>query len=454
MRIGTVPLLTSEGGVYQYNLTILRVLHNWKSAEREFVVFTDDVSLLPDDLSNDELGWTIRPLMPPPQTRSLRQRRLDHLREIVGEGPHRQVWRRLRQKLQRDPVHTQVDEAVIDPDCVRWQPSMTQWFNECGIDFMFHPNHLTLSFEARTPFVMTVHDLQHRLQPEFPEVSANGVWEEREYLFRNAARYADLLLADSEVGKEDILNCYGRFGITADRIRVLPYVPGVQPGIVPEELSKTVREIYQLPEDYLFYPAQFWPHKNHARIVRALDLIKKEHSLRLPIVFCGSKTGEIREQTFQEFSKLADSLGLNQQIHYLGYLPDEHMAALYAGARALVMPTFFGPTNIPILEAWVFGCPVVTSDIRGVREQVGDAAMLVDPRSVESIADGIYRVWTDDRLRSMLVERGKRQAAAYTPDDFSQRLIDILQEGSLRIFSNRRQVGNTWNRFWRKHEPC
>ena len=74
--------------------------------------------------------------------------------------------------------------------------------------------------------------------------------------------------------------------------------------------------------------------------------------------------------------------------------------------RALVMPTFFGPTNIPILEAWAFGCPVLTSDIRGIREQVGDAAVLVNPRSVEAIADGIYRLWTDENLGRMLGERG------------------------------------------------
>ena len=72
---------------------------------------------------------------------------------------------------------------------------------------------------------MAIHDLQHRLQPEFPEVSANGEWERREYRFRNGARYATLLLADSEVGKEDLLNFYGPYGVTPDRVKVLPFIP-------------------------------------------------------------------------------------------------------------------------------------------------------------------------------------------------------------------------------------
>src|SRR5439155_10489593 len=116
--------------------------------------------------------------------------------------------------------------------------------------------------------------------------------------------------------------------------------------------------------------------------------------------------GGIREQTFHETMSLSCQLGIGKDIHYFGYVPDEDMSAMYAEAEALVMPTFFGPTNIPILEAWAFGCPVLTSDIRGIREQVNDAAVLVDPRSVESIAEGLYRLWADENLRRTLVEGG------------------------------------------------
>jgi glycosyltransferase involved in cell wall biosynthesis len=281
---------------------------------------------------------------------------------------------------------------------------------------------------------MAVHDLQHRLQPEFPEVSANGKWEWREHLFRNGTRYATLLLADSEVGKEDILNFYGPYGVTPDRVKVLPFLPAsylVQD--VSESERLRVRTSHQLPERYLFYPAQFWPHKNHVRIVQALGLLKEEHGVEIEVVFCGSHTGEIRERTFREVMSLSCRLGLEKDIHYLGYVPDQDMSGIYAGAVALVMPTFFGPTNIPILEAWAFGCPVLSSDIRGIRAQVQDGGVLVDPRSVESIADGIYRLWTNDTLSQTLVERGRRRLAAYTPADYQQRLIQILEEAKMSV---------------------
>ena len=104
------------------------------------------------------------------------------------------------------------------------------------------------------------------------------------------------------------------------------------------------------------------------------------------------------------------------------------MGGLYAGATALVMPTCVGPTYIPILEAWVFDCPVLTSDIRGTREQVGKAAVLVDPSSAESIADGIYQLWTNANLCRTLAQRGQQRLASYTPTDYSRRLRETIQE--------------------------
>jgi len=115
-------------------------------------------------------------------------------------------------------------------------------------------------------------------------------------------------------------------------------------------------------------------------------------------------------------------------------VPDEDMSGLYAGAVALVIPLFLAIANIPILEAWAFSCPVLTSDIRGVREQVGDAGLLVDPYSVEAIAGGIYRLWTDEALCGELAEQGRRRLANYsTLEDFRQGLADIVHEATERV---------------------
>jgi glycosyltransferase involved in cell wall biosynthesis len=136
---------------------------------------------------------------------------------------------------------------------------------------------------------------------------------------------------------------------------------------------------------------------------------------------------------------LAHRLGLSDQVHHLGRVPDEVMSGLYAEALALVMPTFFGPTNIPPLEAWAFGCPVLCSDIRGIREQIGDAGLLVPPRSTEAIAEGMYRLWTDRHLRHQLAARGRRRLAEYTPEDFRRRLADIICQANELVCGSRCQ---------------
>lgn len=432
MRIGIVPVLSGlGGGLYQHSLNMLRALNELPSerGEDEFALFIPDPEARHPIITSLEMnGWTVKSLATPSLT--LKRQALNMLRRIVGERLPRQVWRWLRWRLQQ--------RKLLEPEAVRSNQEVSQWFRRCQIDLMLYTAPTSLSFEAGIPYVTFIMDLQHRLQPHFPEVSANGEWESREYLFRNAIRYATLLIVDSEVGKEDVLFFYGSYGATPDRIKVLPYLPTYYLSTKVADAEKhRVREKYKLPERYLFYPAQFWPHKNHAGIIQGLEHLERTHGLEIPIVFCGSYTGKVREDHFQLVMNMAQRGGIANQIHYLGYVLDEDMSGLYAGATALVMPTFFGPANIPPLEAWAFGCPVLTSDIRGIREQMGDAAILVDPRSVEAMAEGIYRLWTDEKLRRTLTERGQQRLATFTIGNYRQRLAEILEEAKARVCSEK-----------------
>lgn len=469
MRIGIVPVLNGfGGGVYQYSLAMLRALEAWQDrrAGDACAMFTAEFDSPALSECRDR-GWEVHGFRAPPSgSRVWRHRTLEILRHLAGEGLHRNAWRWYRRREGARPTKSDsatpkggaVTAPIHDLDLIRARPQVGRWFARCGIELMLYPYPDPLSFECGIPYILAIHDLQHRLQPEFPEVSADGMWEKQEYLFRNGAKHATLILVDSEVGKEDVLDCYGAYGVTPERVKVLPFLPSSYlTRDVPAEHRRRVQSVYGLPDRYLFYPAQFWPHKNHARIVRALGLIEKREGLRIPIVFCGARDLEIRERTFREVASLIDQLNLGREVRHLGFVPNEDMSALYAGAEGLVMPTFFGPTNIPVLEAWSFGCPVLTSDIRGIREQVGDAAVLADPRSIESIADQIRRLWTDESLRQTLIQRGRQRLAAYTVADYQERLTVILDEAKSCIHSkkqnrsrwlNRKQAGrrNWWNR--------
>ena len=413
MNLGVVPYLDPHGGgTYQHTLAFMEALA--RRADRgvdNFTVFLRDAS----DRDRVPRTWTTQMLSPAAGFR--------HALRRLGGSWGRRVWRELR-PARGTPV---APETIRDDEAARAR------LLAAGIELMLYPTVDPLSFEAGLPYVMTVHDLQFKLQPHWPEFAdVSNHWD---YLLRFGVRWATLLIVDSEVGREDVLQLYDG-QITADRVKVLPYLPAVDLSHVPLPKDVTrVRNTYDLPERYLFYPAQFWPHKNHARIVKAIAVLRDRHNLTAPIALAGTWTGGVRARTHEDVMALASQLGVASLVHCLGYVPDEDLAALYAGAVALVMPTFFGPTNIPVLEAWSLRCPVLTSGIRGIREQVGEAAILVDPTDIESIAEGIRRLWTEDALRRTLVQRGRERIAVYPPQEFRRRFDAIVDEAVDRVRS-------------------
>lgn len=418
MRIAIVPnSVSSVGGAYQYSLAVLAALGESTVSARNnqytlLIGSGREIEYL--DEYRSRWGLTRLPI-------STRERLKGIIENSVCKGWLSEKATHLAYRL--------APEFLMDPDRVLRNRTGRHFLEQLGIDWTFYTMPNSQSFEIGLPYVMPIHDLQHRLQPEFPEVSAHGAWEHREYLYRNGTRHATLILADSEIGKEDILEYYGSYGITSDRVKVLPYVP--PPYLsrdVPQHVRKQVRETYRLPEQYLFYPAQFWPHKNHVRTVQALGLLKKQFGTEVHLVLCGTYSGVVRTREFEKMMREVKRLRLTQQIHYLGYVSNNIISSLYADAVALVIPTFFGPSNIPILEAWLFGCPVLTSEIRGIREQVGEAGLLVDPTSVEAIADGIRRLWEDEGLRAELSRRGTERLGADGPQRFSATLGGIIDE--------------------------
>jgi len=426
MHLGFVPVLSgSGGGIHQYSLTMLRSLMEIVREGRghELAVFANDLQH-PEVVRAGAAGCSIHPLFPP----TLKWKLAAAVQRCVGEDRAAEWWTRRQFAKAGSRSADGVPEISVLPDPAR------SWFARCGAELMLFPWSSTLAFESGVPYIFTIHDLNHRRHSEFPEVSADGEWERREYRYRNGIRHATLLIADSETGKEDILEFYGDCGATAGRIKVLPYRP-VHAGesAVSEDERERVRELYGLPPRFIFYPAQFWPHKNHQRVVEALALLRRDRGLQVETVFCGSHGGRLRAGTYRKVMDTARTLGIRSQVHSLGYVPEGDMPGLYAAAEALVMPTFFGTTHLPFLDAWSSGCPVVTSDLRGIREQVGDAAVRVDPASVESIADGLQRFWREKTLRHDLLSKGQRRLSRYTSSDYREKLEGILQEAGSRM---------------------
>ena len=294
---------------------------------------------------------------------------------------------------------------------------------EQNLDLVFYPTSSNLSFFAHIPSVVSVHDLQHRLNPQFLEVSAGGRWEHREYGFTNINLQAFRILVDSEIGKEDWLSFYPT---TPNRVIPLPYIPSSD--LTPKINAQTLRSIakkLKLPPRFIYYPAKFWPHKNHLNLLKSLAMLKK-HGKKVHLVLTGSKDADF--SSYPAVEKYIRQSKLNDQIHYLGFVTDQELAALYKLAEALIMPTYFGPTNIPVLEAWIMGTPVITSDIRGCRDQLGDAGLLAHPSKPKEIAAAIAKIYSSQALRQRLINKGRRRVNLWTQSDFTDRIRAIIKD--------------------------
>ena len=290
--------------------------------------------------------------------------------------------------------------------------------SDLGIELMWF---ITPDFpEVDIPFIFTIWDMQHRLQPWFPEVSRNGEWLRREEFYSTAIRRAYAVIAGTEAGKTEIANFYG---IPPNRIKLIPHPSPTFALNASKDTSRDVLAKYHIPEGYLFYPAQFWPHKNHVGLLLALSLLRENYGLKLPVVFVGTDWGNLKY-----VRQTADNLGLSSQTHFLGFVPRDDMIGLYRNAFALTYVTFFGPENLPPLEAFALGCPVIASNVAGSHEQLGDAALLVDPKDEGQIANAVKRLYNDPILRDTLVTRGIARASKWTAEDYVRSVLALIDD--------------------------
>jgi len=416
MRIGIARSLADSvsGGVFQYEIVLLKALGELASRYPEEFIYllynANDLAVLASTGALNYNGIQVVPL-----SKSSPQQR-----------PPEDFL------MQRPPT-----PLPIDPNTVNFDYGTAEALTKNNVDLLLVLSPNIPAFSFRRPFVIPIFDLNHRLQPEFPEVSAFGEANRREHFYINTCKFATLILVDSEIGKTDVLRFYGHL-VNEDRIRVLPYYPPILNRALPDaQECARVRMKYNLPSRYFFYPAQFWAHKNHALILHAIKLIADRSGEAVSVVFCGAYWNYPMAHNFKELMTLAAKLGIADRVRYLGSVPDEDMAALYALSTGLVMPTFFGPTNIPPLEAWYFGRPVITSDIRGAREHNGDASLLIDPRSPEGLAEAMCQVWRDENLSAELVARGKKRLTSYSWISFVDSIAAIMTEACERVRAGR-----------------
>jgi glycosyltransferase involved in cell wall biosynthesis len=256
------------------------------------------------------------------------------------------------------------------------------------------------------PFVFTVFDLIHL---QFPEESGAAKRLYYRLHVKPAVRRAVTVLTGSEFSRARIVEWSG---VDADRVVVIRAAAG--DGFVPDG------EPHDPGYPYLLYVGNHKPHKNLARLIRALAQLRDGSSLRL--LLAGPAEPDLLRR--------ARTIGVADRLVFLGHVPDERLPALYRGAVAFVFPSLHEGFGLPPLEAMACGTPVVSSLATSLPEVVGDAAVAVDPYDVDSIAAGIDRIVGDEQLRRELRARGIARAARFSWDETAQRTWEALHRAS------------------------
>ena len=275
------------------------------------------------------------------------------------------------------------------------QNYLDSFLSKHSIDLVHFVNPSRLAnFLEKHPYTTTVWDLCHRDELDFPEVRSDREFERRESFYKTLLPKATAILVDSPESRQKLSH---RYGVDLNRVEVMPFLPAPR-------IEGSDSKASSITEKYILYPAQLWPHKNHAYILRALKILK-DQGTTLHAVFCGGD----RDGSQSRLKKLSESLGVSEQIHWMGFVPDEDVIGLFKKAEALVMPTYFGPTNLPPLEAFQYKVPVIYSNIEGSENFLKDAALYTDLSNPKSLADHLYNLLNNPELKQRLVSNGERR---------------------------------------------
>ena len=259
---------------------------------------------------------------------------------------------------------------------------------------------------CNVPTIYSPHDLQHLHFPQFfnaAQLSFRAAIHELAYRESNT-----VVVATRWVARDVIAH----YRLPAEKVQVITWAPPVLGGSdVSSATLAAVREKFDLRRPFALYPAATWEHKNHLRVLEAVQQLRAEGKSPIQLICTGQQTPH-----YKQIETRRRQLGLEDAVKFLGRVPGEELRALYRLARFVFIPTLFEAASAPLFEAWREGVPVACADVTSLPEQAGDAALLFDSASTGAIAQAFHRMQTDDGLRDLLLANGQRRLGAFSWD--------------------------------------
>lgn len=394
-----------NGGAKQYSLELIRGLAEARP-ETQYILLTAD-------RSDAELAHL--------DTHNVR--RMCVLRNPSGE-PRIGRSARIRARIRRGLASALPPRALRGLEstyhAIRDRPTQSTALLEFGADLLFCPFTAPFFHHPRIPLVALIHDLQYLHYPQFFTA------EQRYYRardFSNAARRADRLVCLSDFVRQTVLDT----GLAAAS-RVVTISSGLtRPLTRPsaEARDSVLARLDLHAGEFLLYPANTWPNKNHRMLLTAFGIFKARHpEARLKLVCTG-----VFEPPAENLQTEIQRMRLTNHVLLTGYLEEPELAALFEACAALVFPSLYEGFGLPLLEGMAFGKPLLCSNVTSLPEVAGNAAMYFDPRRPSEIAEAITLAATESpRMVELATASRSRLAALPRPSEAIDRYLRLFDE--------------------------
>lgn len=283
---------------------------------------------------------------------------------------------------------------------------------------LFHYPHFDLPWFTAGKSVITIHDLKYIRHPEFFQ---KGAWYKHillKIMLTHALSGAKKILTGSQFTAQEIQEV---FGINSSKIQVTPY--GVDERFfrhLSSEALARVQHKYQLPEKHALVVGERRPHKNLTSLIKAFNIFHKKNNLPLSLVIAGKAYAGYREP-----EELVGKLGLEHQVHFLDYVEDHDLPAIYQNASLFIMLSQYEGFGLPILEAMASGVPVIAANLTALPEVVGEAGILVDPGDPGVVAFAMHSLLAESALRETFIAKGKVRAGQFTWENCAQQTLQV-----------------------------
>ncbi|GGI46246.1 hypothetical protein GCM10008018_16160 [Paenibacillus marchantiophytorum] len=312
-----------------------------------------------------------------------------------------------------------------------------------SIDVLFCPMSAINFSEPGIPTLSLIYDLQHKYYPQFFKEEELSV---RDNFYSGICELADYVVCISEFTKDTLVD---KLNYPKDRAEVV-YI-SIQDRldeISSEQQNETINKFGLNGKNYAYFPANFWPHKNHRILLLAMSiLINKYPELDLHLCLTGSL---LNQDTY--FEEIINQMNLKDRVHHLGYVAEQEVSALMKRANFLIFPSLFEGFGIPVAEAMSMGVPVICSHNTSLPEVGGEAVLYFDPRKPEEIAEVMKNIMTNDSLRESLIRSGYKQVEKFDNSKMIEQYYDLLCKVAKTESNNKYSINGVYQDNWSEKE--